>query len=138
MDRKNIAKKNYLGRFNCAQSVVLSFKDEIGLSDDYLEKISLGFGGGIGNLQKTCGALTGGVIVLSVLDKDNIKNLIKKLFEEFEIRNGYLECLNLINIDFVDTSYVLTEEENIIKQEKCLGYVLDVVEILEMLLVNTK
>ena len=138
MDKKSIAKKNYMGKFNCAQAVVLAFKDEIGLSDEYLEKISLGFGGGIGNLQKTCGALTGGVIVLSILDKDNIKNSIKKLFEMFEIRNGYLECLSLINIDFADTSYVLTEEENIIKQEKCLGYVLDVVEILEMLLVNTK
>jgi|LGOV01.1.fsa_nt_gb C_GCAxxG_C_C family probable redox protein len=134
MNKKSIAKKNYMGKFNCAQSVVLAFKDEIGLSDEYLEKISLGFGGGIGNLQKTCGALTGGVIVLSILDKDNLKSSIKKLFKEFEIRNQYVDCLSLININFSDTLYVLTEEENIIKQEKCLGYVLDVVEILGMLI----
>jgi C_GCAxxG_C_C family probable redox protein len=131
MDKKDIAVEYYLGEYNCAQSVILSFQKEMGISKENLAKISLGFGGGIGGLQKICGALTGGVIVLSALCEKDVKDSIKKMINEFEMKNKYIECSNILQIDFNDE---LTEKEKEIKKEKCIKCVRDVVGIVEKLI----
>ena len=49
--------------YNCSQSVLTSFGQEFGLSEDDCLKISCAFGGGMGRRQLTCGAVTGALIV---------------------------------------------------------------------------
>jgi C_GCAxxG_C_C family probable redox protein len=58
--------------FNCAESVLRAFRDELKLdiSDDAL-KIATAFGGGLGHAGCLCGALSGAVMVLSLLDGRN-------------------------------------------------------------------
>lgn len=45
--------------YNCAQSTAAAFADEFGLSKEEILKIMAGFGGGIGGLRGTCGAVSG-------------------------------------------------------------------------------
>jgi C_GCAxxG_C_C family probable redox protein len=131
MDKKDLVLEYYLGEYNCAQSIVLSFQKEMGMTKEDLAKISLGFGGGIGGTQNICGALTGGVIVLGALCKNDVKDSIKKMINEFEMKNKYIECANILQLDFNNE---LTEKEKEIKKEKCIKCVQDVVGIVEKLI----
>jgi C_GCAxxG_C_C family probable redox protein len=103
----------------------------MGMTKEDLAKISLGFGGGIGGTQNICGALTGGVIVLGALCKNDVKDSIKKMINEFEMKNKYIECANILQLDFNNE---LTEKEKEIKKEKCIKCVQDVVGIVEKLI----
>ena len=45
--------------YNCAQSVVGAFHEEMGLSLSEATRLASSFGGGMGGLRETCGAVTG-------------------------------------------------------------------------------
>lgn len=49
--------------FNCAQSVVLPFCDELGIDKDTALKALEGFGSGMGSTNYVCGALSGAVFI---------------------------------------------------------------------------
>ena len=53
-------------KMNCAQTVVTSFSEELGIERDLAFKIAMGFGGGMGRTARTCGAVTGAYIVLGL------------------------------------------------------------------------
>ena len=52
----------------CSQSVLLAFADRIGLDKTIAKRISGTFGGGMGRLRSKCGALTGGFMVLGMVE----------------------------------------------------------------------
>jgi C_GCAxxG_C_C family probable redox protein len=52
--------------FNCAQAVFTPFAKENGISESHALKIASGFGGGMGRLQATCGAVTGAYMAIGV------------------------------------------------------------------------
>jgi hypothetical protein len=47
-DKSNMATEEFLSGYNCAQSVLVAFCEETGVSDDMALKISCGLGGGMG------------------------------------------------------------------------------------------
>ena len=96
-----IAKKFFSEGYNCCQAVVLAFKDEIGLSTEVLEKLSIGLGGGLARLRLTCGAVSGMAIVLSALKSDGkdklaIYELIRRAVADFEAEVGSIICSELL------------------------------------------
>ena len=64
MNRIEKAVGKFKEGFNCAQSVLYSYADELGLPDDLAMKIATGFGGGMGRTQEVCGAVTGALMVI--------------------------------------------------------------------------
>ena len=80
-NRTNIAVDKFLSGYNCAQSVLYAFREEIGLGDDMALKIACGLGAGMGRKQEVCGAVTGGILVLGLRHgrgprtKDRSRNL---------------------------------------------------------------
>ncbi|NPU84082.1 MAG: C_GCAxxG_C_C family protein [Syntrophaceae bacterium] len=64
--RADIATERLRDTYNCAQSVLSSFRDETGLDDDLALKIATGLGAGMGRKQEVCGAVTGGILVLGL------------------------------------------------------------------------
>ena len=87
---------------NCSQTVVLAFKDELGLSEELLKKISIGFGGGFGRQRLVCGAVSGMTMVLSYLlsdGEDKLANyeIIQKACKEFQDECGSLICAELLD-----------------------------------------
>ena len=70
MTKGEIAKNIFEQGVNCAQAVALAFKDEMGLTEDQIKKLIIGFGGGFGRQRLVCGAVSGMTMVLSYLKSD--------------------------------------------------------------------
>ena len=97
-----IAKNNFLQGLNCAQAVLLAFKDELDLSEDAIKKLSIGFGGGLARQRLTCGAVSGMAMVISAVksdgkDKAAIYALIKQACDEFKAETGSVICAEMLS-----------------------------------------
>lgn len=69
MERCELAYRYHQEGFNCAQSVVGAFLDRLSLTKEQAMAACCGFGGGVGgSREELCGAGSGGVMVLSLLN----------------------------------------------------------------------
>ena len=64
---KELAKSYFLKGYNCAQSVVLAFHEELGLDEETAARMASAFGGGMGRLREVCGTVSGMFLVLGLL-----------------------------------------------------------------------
>lgn len=120
--RKHIAsEKLQSGTHNCAQAIVSTYADIIGLDETTAKNIANAFGGGMGNMEGTCGALVGAGIVLGLATMDRAKSRagMRQVMMRFQERNGATQCKLLKG---VGTNIVLRE---------CSGCVADAAEFLE-------
>ena len=139
---KNIEKAvtSFSQGFNCAQSVFSSYAEEYGIDEENAKRIASGFGGGFGRLQKTCGAVTGALMLISARyydinkpeeSKELVYNKIREYIRQYEKKNGSIECLELLGIDMTsDKGYQAAKEQQLFKI-KCENYVRDACEIFE-------
>lgn len=102
MMKGDLAKEIFSTGKNCCQAVVLAFKEEIGLSEKELSKLSIGLGGGLARLRLTCGAVSAMAIVISALksdgeDKLKIYELIRKAVDEVKQELGSIICSELLD-----------------------------------------
>ena len=70
MSRAERAKEYFLQGYACSQAVVLAFSDIVGLNESDISKIMLPFGGGVGRLRMTCGAVSGMAAVVGMMCAD--------------------------------------------------------------------
>ena len=63
-NRTEMAVSKFSEGYNCAQSVLYSFCDDIHLDKNTALKMACGFGAGMGRKEEVCGAVTGGIIVI--------------------------------------------------------------------------
>nr|WP_319266239.1 C-GCAxxG-C-C family protein [uncultured Draconibacterium sp.] len=82
------AQKYFDEGYACSQSVLLAFADHFQLDKTTAKRISATFGGGMGRLRETCGAVTGGFMVMGLAfgneepkDMDTKLNSYKKVRE---------------------------------------------------------
>ena len=102
------AKENFLGGYNCCQSVLLAYCDIIGLDRETAATISSGFGGGMGRLREVCGTVTGMGMVAGFISpaadpsvkEDRTANyaLVQELAAEFRALNGSIVCKELLGL----------------------------------------
>ena len=64
--KSEIATEKFLSGYNCAQSVIYTFREESALEEDTALKIACGLGAGMGRKQEVCSAVTGGILVLGM------------------------------------------------------------------------
>ena len=108
MNKKQLGENYFKQGYNCAQSVVLAFVNEIGLDKDTAVKFISGFGGGFGRMREVCGAVSGMVAVLSMVEgytdaEDNATKMelykkIQTLMGEFKEINGSYICRELLSL----------------------------------------
>lgn len=125
--RKHIAsEKLQNGTHNCAQAIVSTYADLIGIDETTAKNVANAFGGGMGNMEGTCGALVGAGIVLGLATKDKAASRkgMRQIMMKFQERNGVTQCKQLKG---VGTGVVLRE---------CTGCVADAAEFLEEQLTN--
>ena len=141
MKRKEKAVEAYRNGYNCAQSIITAFEDKLKHKKDILIEMATGFGGGMGRLQQTCGAVTGAIMVLSLLNKNNAPDSKEKLNENiqefasrFDKEYGSLNCQSLIpyNLSTEDGRNKAREEG--IFENQCTQYVAKAVELVEEIL----
>lgn len=139
MSHTKKAKELFLKGNNCAQAVFAAFSDVTGLDDKTALLIASSFGGGMGHIGETCGAVTGMLMAAGMVlgygenaDADTKKAYykeVKELTDEFKAEFLELRCPKLLaklgsgDYDLPDGEYY--------KARPCLIFVLKAVEILE-------
>lgn len=107
MDRCELAKLYHEKGFNCAQAVAAAFGDRTGLREQDALAAAGGYGGGMGGShQEVCGALSGAVMVLSLLHphlqeddpagKTALYAMVKDFRNQFQARYGCTVCGDLL------------------------------------------
>ena len=103
MSRAERAKEYFVQGYNCAQAVALAFADLTELSEEQICKIMQPFGGGLGRLRLTCGALSGMSAVIGLLyakpsaeGKKETYAIVQELCGKFKEENGSLLCGELL------------------------------------------
>ena len=149
MDRSKKALSFFDNNFNCSQSVLIAFSEELGLTEDESLRVACAFGGGMGRQQHTCGAVTGAAMALGLKfgkgknDSDDKKLLTYdktvELFNEFSKLNGSTNCRKLLNdLDMTnETEYNSIVEQNLF-HINCRKYVVDAVKLTEQIISNPK
>lgn len=114
MDRKEQAVNLKHNGSNCAQAVLLAYKDILDLDEKTLKQLGSGFGIGMGNMEATCGALVAANMILG-LKNDGSMATIKKskvLSERFKELSKDTICKRLKGID---TGVLLTPCDDCIR-----------------------
>lgn len=105
--------------FNCCQSVLVTFVQEMGLTEEQAFALGANFGSGM-RCGSACGALTGGLMVLGLTGhtQEEADSFRKRFLEE----HGEINCAALLK---------KSHEAGIPRKEHCDGLVFEVVEALE-------
>ena len=93
--RKHIAsEKLENGTHNCAQAIICTYADLVGIDEETGRNLGNAFGSGMGNMEGTCGALVGAGITLGMFTKDRAKSMkgMKQMMNQFQQRNGATQC----------------------------------------------
>lgn len=105
--RGDIAAAKFLSGYNCAQSIVYAFSDDLGIDKNLALKIACGFGAGMGRKQEVCGAVSGGIMVIGlkygrgendgrkVMDLSYAK--VGELMDRFTAKHGTVICRKLLD-----------------------------------------
>ena len=106
---------------NCAQAVIATYADVVGITEQQAMNLGNAFGSGMGNMEGTCGALTGAAIIVGLATGDKLRSrkVMTKIMNQFQERNGATQCKLLKG---VGTGQVL---------RSCEGCVADASELLE-------
>lgn len=141
-NRTEIAVSKFLEGYNCAQSVVYSFSDDLQLDKELALKIACGFGAGMGRKQEVCGAVTGGIIVIGAKygrgDKDDravteaTYQKTRDLIDQFAGQHGAFSCRSLLGgCELTSEDGQRYFKENDLLNKVCKPCIQSVVEILE-------
>ena len=101
MSRAEEAKKQFEKGFLCAPVVFSTYSEQLGLEKALALKIACGFGAGIGRMGRTCGAVTGAVMVIGlkhgqvnladVESREKTFKLAKEFIDRFTALHGSIE-----------------------------------------------
>lgn len=142
MTKRELAESYFKQGYNCAQAVALAFKDEVSIDEKTLAMLASGFGGGLGRLREVCGAVSGMVAVLNLLEgaydpkdsasKAEIYRKVQFIANEFKSKNGSIICRELLGLNNETISHVPDERtKEYYKKRPCVSLVGDAAEILE-------
>ena len=106
MSRAERAKEYFLQGYACSQAVALAFQDVMGVDEKTICKLMLPFGGGLGRLRLTCGAVSGMAAVIGATcaeaenspeNKKQTYAITQELCGKFKEENGSLICGELLS-----------------------------------------
>ena len=141
MNRAEEARKQFEKGFHCAPAVLSTYSEQLGLEKALALKIACGFGAGIGRMGKTCGAVTGALMVIglkhgqvNLADEESSQRtytLVKEFIDRFTALHGCIECKELIGYDLSDSGDLSLARESGVFENKCPSFVYDSACILE-------
>ena len=130
--------------FNCSQSILASYCIEFGLNESIALKLATGFGGGIGRLGKTCGAVSGALMVIGLkygrdkiednASKEKTYTLVQKFINKFIKLNQSISCNELLDCDINTLEGLNSAKEKNLFSTLCPDFVRTSAEIIEKLL----
>lgn len=138
------ARAYFLEGYNCAQSVLLAFHEELGLEKETAARMASSFGGGMGRLREVCGAVSGMFLAAGlfygyndpkdVAGKKAQYERVQKLAHAFSERNGSIVCRELLGLEHhADDPAPSARTQEYYKKRPCAELVADAAELLEQM-----
>lgn len=124
MDRSKELRAIVTPHYNCAQSVLLPFAPDAGLSEEAAYQVAANFGGGM-KIGSVCGAITGGLMALGLFGMDDpqtVADYFRRLRQNHE---GHIDCAPLLK---------LNAEKGLPKKPHCDDMVYECVALVEDIL----
>ena len=143
MSEKSVkARQLFLKGYNCSQSVIGAFCDDLGFDFNTAMRLSSSFGGGMGGLREVCGALSGAFMVIGLKhgystpdnpnDKAELYKKVKLVAAAFKEKHGTIICRELLEAQKLTVSSEPSlRTEKYYKERPCAVFVESAVEILE-------
>lgn len=102
-----MAQEKFNNMYNCCQSVVCCYCEELGMKEEDVFRLTEGFGLGMGGLKETCGAVTGMFMTIGLSNsagdlsdpyktKADTYEKIMKAAELFKEKKGSIKCSDLL------------------------------------------
>lgn len=129
---------------HCAHSLVMAFAPLMEVDPGTAIRLAAPFGGGIGRMARTCGAVNGALMVLGMrfghqrVDqeeaKEQVYRLARELVTRFEQMHGSIACQELLGQDMSDPEAWQRAREEGLFRDRCLGFVRDAAGLVEELI----
>jgi C_GCAxxG_C_C family probable redox protein len=108
--------------YNCCQSVLVPFAQEMGLTEEQANALGTHFAAGMRH-GSTCGAITGALMVLGSLGYD--EKQAAALLQHFRQSHQATDCATLLK---------LSHDRGEAKKDHCDGLVYEAIQVLEEIL----
>jgi C_GCAxxG_C_C family probable redox protein len=139
MNKTDTAIRLFREGFSCSQSVLMAFAGK----SDVAVRVSSAFGGGMGRLQKTCGAVTGAYLWFGMSygapglpdesDKTRVYSRVREFNRIFIGRNGTDLCSELLGEDLNTSEGKKNITDKGLTEKVCEKCIRDAVQIIESL-----
>ena len=126
---------------NCSQAVVMPYAEDLNIDHEIVERIAVAFGGGISKQGKTCGCLSGAIMVIGlkygidsakkIEQRINSYNQGKEMVVKFKEVFGATDCKDLIKLDLDNSKDMEKAQKEKVFENRCSKLVGQTVEILE-------
>ncbi len=147
MTHREKAIEYFCAGYNCAQSVFAAFCDVTGYSEKEAFMLASSFGGGMGRMRETCGAVSAMFMVAGIVrGYDDISTdapkkahyeLIQAMAAEFRAVHGTITCRELLSelgTDSKPTPSARTEEYY--KVRPCVRFVATAADIVDRMVLG--
>jgi C_GCAxxG_C_C family probable redox protein len=124
--------------YNCSQSTLAAFAEDLGVPLDVALRVAAPFGGGIGRQGEVCGAASGALMALGLrfgdasgdkAAKERTYDVAAEFLRRFEARAGALRCRDLIQADMTTPEGLADARERRVFATQCPEFVRVAVEI---------
>ncbi len=141
MNTKEKAVESFCNGFLCSQAILAAYCDKYGIAKKTALRLGAGFGGGMGRMGNTCGAVTGSIAVIGLekgansiddtASKEKTYQCVREFVARFEERFGSVVCRELLGCNIGDAEgYEYARQEGLF-EKVCPKLVASAVEILE-------
>ena len=120
------------GKLTCGEATLMAGCQAIGIESDLIPDIALGLFGGVGCQGRTCGAITGSAMALSLAAasrepnykkrKNLLRESIGRLYTGFKKQFGATDCRTLCGLDLTTAEGRKIMKDRV-KKEKCANFV---------------
>ena len=139
------ALKNFENGFSCSQSVLAVFCEKYNLDRLTALKLADTFGGGMGGMALTCGAVTGAIMVLGLEygriladdseSKEKTHEVVQEFVRQFKEENRSITCKELMGCDISNEVGLQYARDNNLFKLECSKFVSDAVTILKKMMI---
>ncbi len=130
--------------FNCSQSVFAAYSDLFSVDELTALRVSGAFGGGMGRLGETCGALTGAFMLIGCKHamtaegdseaKDRTYEMVREFTARFKKLHCNITCRGLLGLDIGTPEGSAEFKEKNFHECKCSIFVKDSCKLVEEIL----
>ena len=144
MSRVELATACFKDGSSCSQAVFSTYATQLGLNREAALRIAGAFGGGMGHMGETCGAVTGAFMVIGLRygrtiagdrqSQDKTDSLVNEFVNKFKSRNTSIVCKELLGCDLSTPEGTSMAKEKNLFATICPKFVQDAAEIIEQIL----